>query len=572
MTPHAPRTPGAHHRPVRLAAAAGLAAALACATALAPRALGAQQGPAPLAGPWVTLREAHALVLDGDSVSIGGRATVRGGVLHARALDVALDDGTAGLRLFKRLAAGLAVREGDSLVARGVVKRYRGALELEASEVRVIPAPPRAPVAPVVLAGGLVRPEDEGRLVQVRGTASQKGRSEGGWWIMLVAEPAPDGRRDSVTLWAGAAHVAPPEMERVHVGDRMVATGVLSAYRDNPTDPLVWQVMPREREDLVLLGVPGYMRERARWLALVIGGTAVVMLGMGWAVQRRQRRALREVEDRYQQLLALSPEAVLVFGGDAIRFANPAAARLLGMAGPEELVGQPIARFWPEARKADDKSLEAPARTRLVAADGEAIDVEAAASPCRYHDKPATVVLARDVRAQLRHERELRALAQLDELTGAFNRRGFALHAETMRREHAQAGRPLALVLADLDALKGINDTHGHAAGDAAILIVAGALRTALGDDALLARWGGDEFAAIVTLPAAGDDAVRSLGDRLQGSLSRLGVPGTSLTVSASVGIAPLPPGGAQATVETLALADERLYERKRARQVGQER
>jgi diguanylate cyclase (GGDEF)-like protein/PAS domain S-box-containing protein len=294
----------------------------------------------------------------------------------------------------------------------------------------------------------------------------------------------------------------------------------------------------------------------------------VLVVAFSRLIARRQRRALREVEERYQQLLALSPDAVLVFGDGVVRFANPAAARLLGAERPQSLTGQPIARFWPDEHGAT----QAPTRTRLVTLEGEPVDVEAAASPCRFHDRPATVVLARDVRAQLRHERELRALAQLDELTGLFNRRGFQLHAETMRREHAEAERPLALVLADLDGLKAINDTHGHPAGDAAIRAVADALRAALGDDALVARWGGDEFAAIVALPvgsggAAGTTgAMQALDARLQQAIAR--VPATAgrtrVEARASVGVAALVPGGT--TAETLGLADERLYARKRER------
>lgn len=509
---------------------------------------------------------AHAAFGSAEVVRIAGRATVGSGVLHARSLDVAIDDGTHAIRVFRRQPGSVTVHEGDSVEATGVVKRYRGALELEASDVRVVPGP-RRQVAPKLLPGD-PQAGDEGRLVEVHGVASDMGRSEGGWWLTVLPDPAPDGRRSAVTVWVGAAHAAPPRMDRVQTGDRVEVTGILSAFQDNPTEPRVWQVLPRGEADVALPGMPAYLRERLR---LTLALTAIVVL-LGVALSRlaarHQRRALREVEERYQQLLALSPEAVLVFGDGVVRFANPAAARLLGAERPESLTGQPIARFWPDEHGAT----EAPTRTRLVTVSGEPVDVEAAASPCRFHDRPATVVLARDVRAQLRHERELRALAQLDELTGLFNRRGFQLHAETMRREHAEAERPLALVLADLDGLKAINDTYGHPAGDAAIRAVADAMRTTLGDDALVARWGGDEFAAIVALPvgsgggAGATAATQALDVRLQQALAR--VPATAgktrVEARASVGVTMLAPG--TVTAETLELADEKLYVRKRER------
>jgi diguanylate cyclase (GGDEF)-like protein len=515
----------------------------------------------------VAVAEAHDAFGTPRTVRIAGRATVGSGVLHARALDVAIDDGARAMRVFRRQPGSVAVAEGDSVEATGVVKRYRGALELEASDVRVIPGPRRI-VPPLLLPGAVVEPSDEGRLVEVHGVAGEIGRSEGGWWLTVVADPAPDGRRNTVTVWVGAAHAMPPSMERVRTGDRVEVTGVLSAFQDNPTEPRVWQVLPRGEADVALPGMPAYLRERLRWALALSAIVALLVVALSRLIARRQRRALREVEDRYQQLLALSPEAVLVFGEGTVRFANPAAARLLGAEQPESLTGQPIARFWPDEHGAT----AAPTRTRLVTLEGEPVDVEAAASPCRFHDRPATVVLARDVRAQLRHERELRALAQLDELTGLFNRRGFQLHAETMRREHAEAERPLALVLADLDGLKAINDTFGHPAGDAAIRAVADALRGALGDDALVARWGGDEFAAIVALPvgsgggAGVTSAMQALDARLQQAVAR--VPATAgktrVEARASVGVAMLATG--VVTAETLGVADEKLYARKRER------
>lgn len=545
---------------------------------------GKRQGPMPIA---------NTFALEGapTSVMIAGRATVASGLLQRQSLDIAVDDGSAAIRVYGRTMT-TTVREGDSVVATGVIRRYRGALELDATAVTVVPAPPRI-VPPRVLRVPRVEAEDEGRLVRTRGFAGASGTSEGGLWLVLHGRGASRGR-DSLTVWVAAAHAGPPPLKRVREGDALVVTGIVSAFQDNPGDPRVWQLLPRDGDDVRVIGFPRRLLEQARLLLFGLVVAALLLAAGARLVARRHRRALAEAEDRYQQLLALSPDAVLVHADGAILFANPAAARLLGVAGPEALVAQPIERFWPakdepvtpvsvpvvtgqSPRWVKDAARELAARdaaeggavrTRLLTVDGVAVDVEATASPCRFHDRAATMVLARDVRVQLRHERELRALAQLDELTGVFNRRGFQLHADTMRREHAAEGRPIALAVADLDGLKLLNDSRGHAAGDAAIRAVAARLRDALGDGALVARWGGDEFVALVVMPSDDAGAMSSLSERLQAALDRVAVTagGASFTTAASVGVAPLPPGGASSTADALAEADARLYARKRAR------
>jgi diguanylate cyclase (GGDEF)-like protein len=193
----------------------------------------------------------------------------------------------------------------------------------------------------------------------------------------------------------------------------------------------------------------------------------------------------------------------------------------------------------------------------MQALDGDAVDVEAATSPCRFSGRDAAVILARDIGPQLRYERELRELALLDELTGLHNRRGFLTFAEAELRRLRLAGRGAALLFADLDGLKRINDAHGHAAGDEALTAVAHALREVVGAQGLVARWSGDEFVALVheppgrpTAPAdalLSDVAVAEAFElRLRASIDRRRSPLSPYGVSASVGAHHLPPDGGE--------------------------
>ena len=144
--------------------------------------------------------------------------------------------------------------------------------------------------------------------------------------------------------------------------------------------------------------------------------------------------------------------------------------------------------------------------------------------------------------ARLRHQ------ADTDDLTGLPNRSLMAALIDDAAAAAGRDGQPLALLLADLDGFKVLNDSLGHAAGDEVLRVVADRFALALGADGLLGRLGGDEFAAL--LPATGADAAMAMADRLLGALTEpVRVNGTEITVRASFGVtvfAPVPAGGDQ--------------------------
>jgi diguanylate cyclase (GGDEF)-like protein/PAS domain S-box-containing protein len=428
----------------------------------------------------------------------------------------------------------------------------------------------------------------EGRLLRVRGRVGPHGASEGGHWLRLLHAR---GVADSVTVWIPATHQRDPGLTDLRAGDDVEVTGIAAVYRDNPSDPLVAQLVPRGPEDVRVYGIPG------RWRELALRGllTALGLAALGWglvrAATRRQARLLRETEARYHQLLELSPDAVIVHADERVLFANPAAARLLGVGDEHALAGVPLSTFLGTEERAalsvaqttqEGPRADAPRavgrrlRTRMRALGGDAVDVEAATSFCRFSDRDAAVIVARDIGPQLRYERELRELALLDELTGLHNRRGFLTFAEAELRRLRRAGRGAALLFADLDGLKRINDAHGHAAGDEALISVAHALREVVGAQGLVARWSGDEFVALVhempDRPTAPDAALPSdvaVADafelRLRASIDRRRSRLSPCVVSASVGAHHLPPDGGETLAAALAAADAGLYARRAA-------
>jgi diguanylate cyclase (GGDEF)-like protein len=157
----------------------------------------------------------------------------------------------------------------------------------------------------------------------------------------------------------------------------------------------------------------------------------------------------------------------------------------------------------------------------------------------------------------------LAALALRDPLTGLANRRAFE---DALARELARAsasGEPLGVVALDVDHFKRVNDAHGHAAGDAVLVEVAARGAAALRAGDLLARVGGEEFAAI--LPGAALGQARDVAERIRARIAAapVRVAGAALEVTASLGCAALAPDDA-GEGPLLARADARLYAAKR--------
>ena len=166
-----------------------------------------------------------------------------------------------------------------------------------------------------------------------------------------------------------------------------------------------------------------------------------------------------------------------------------------------------------------------------------------------------------DITAQRTAEERIWQLAHHDELTGLANRAFFYARVEELIRA-SETGRCGALLLIDLDQFKDVNDTLGHAAGDALLRGIAGRLEHAFGEAGVVSRLGGDEFAIYVPGPATIEDAQQLGQGLLQAISDPLEVEGNTILSKATVGIAFAPQHGASAS-ELLKNADIALYSGK---------
>ncbi len=158
----------------------------------------------------------------------------------------------------------------------------------------------------------------------------------------------------------------------------------------------------------------------------------------------------------------------------------------------------------------------------------------------------------------------LAARADTDPLTETLNRRGFERELKRALAYLKRYGTSAALLYADLDRFKTINDSYGHAAGDAVLKAVAMVIARQVRASDLVARLGGDEFVVLLWNLTAADAQAKA--EAVEAAIARTTAThaGTRLSIGASVGSAPLLPLDTPASV--LERADAAMYARKAAR------
>ncbi|HTJ98808.1 MAG TPA: diguanylate cyclase [Bordetella sp.] len=177
-------------------------------------------------------------------------------------------------------------------------------------------------------------------------------------------------------------------------------------------------------------------------------------------------------------------------------------------------------------------------------------------------------------RAQIEEQRyvqeisELRKAAGIDPLSGLLNRRSFLYAAAMLMAEQSSRMGQVAVIMADLDFFKMVNDNHGHGAGDATIRKVGEILTASVREHDLVARFGGEEF--VILLAGASPNAVLATAERMRRNVQETPIEyhhvTIRITISLGIAVASARDGDIQAIIES---ADHALY---RAKQRGRKR
>lgn len=341
-----------------------------------------------------------------------------------------------------------------------------------------------------------------------------------------------------------------------------------------------------DRERLVdLLGVTGLVREhQVRYRRrdgelrigvfsgrrLEIGGEpCLLVIGRDVTEARNREQALRESEARYRMLAEATTDVPWQVDLEGrLLYVGPAVARL-GYR-PEGLLGRPVFALlhpddlgtlrrggrmgWRHGRRLRVRVRDARGRYRMFE-NNTAVVRDGEGRLLGVHG------IARDVDRAVRRERRLLARAERDPLTGLLNRQGFLEAVRSTLDDPARMQAGVAFLFVDLDDFKCINDTAGHAAGDACLRAVSEALRAVLRASDRAGRIGGDEFAVLLT-PITEADAL-GVGRRIVRLFEGLerDSPVGPLRITASIGLYMAQPG--DRADRLLANADAAMYAAK---------
>jgi len=367
------------------------------------------------------------------------------------------------------------------------------------------------------------------------------------------------------------------KLDRAHLVGRCLlellpghtSTGLLEMYRQalESDTPLVLNdfVYPHEL----------YAEERRYDIRAIRVGDALSFTWRDVTDRYLLTRQLAESEEHYRLLTENSYDtAIRIDDNEIILWVSPSLKALLGWT-PEEWVGRKVTNFvTPESlpslhaniqRVAHGKPLVA--RYQAIAKDGSAHWAESRAMPYfdasgHRHGITASFHL---IDEQVAMEQQLEHRARTDELTDLLNRKEVFERIEAYGGQHARSGHAIAVLFCDMDKFKNVNDTHGHAAGDEVLRVMADRIRGCLRNtDDLGARVGGDELLVVLHGVQDLDNAV-TIAEKLRLSAAEpIPIPGGIIHTTVSIGVTLARPG--ETTTALMARADEAMY---RAKQTG---
>lgn len=261
-----------------------------------------------------------------------------------------------------------------------------------------------------------------------------------------------------------------------------------------------------------------------------------------------------------------------------ISFMNPVAEKLTGSASGDAL-GQPLDQVYRAIDEETGRSLgpgrpadghpgrpDQNSRAVLLRQDGTRCSIRQIVSPIVNEQGVfgGSVIVFQDFTDARTLQRQLAHAAAHDALTGLANRSSFMRAMEEIVAQVKAGSAPRQFMFIDLDRFKLVNDTSGHAAGDALLKRVGSAIRGALGPDDIVARLGGDEFAVVLESGAAAHAEAVAAAIIEAVRTADFAWNGAAHTIGASIGITAIGPGCGEAD-EIIARADAACYAAKAA-------
>ena len=399
---------------------------------------------------------------------------------------------------------------------------------------------------------------------------------------MATIARVPHAEADAAVL--ASRHPLLAALARGEIGGSYAAFSVV----DNESRMHAWRLLPGVRY-VVLVGMAerDYLRSWRRMLyAYYAAMSALALLGgaVAWHYrgERRDGRALRASKEqleaseaRFRSMVESLPFPLTItaLSDTRLLYVNARACELFAMepALRETSMDLDPTRFYvdPLARQRFFRQLAQQEQVDNVEvlfqrSNGSQFWALVSAVRLTFDHQPAVLCGFHDISSRKLLEDTLRRQAQTDALTGLANRAHTLERAAQLRQAAVRDGAPMAALMLDIDHFKKVNDTRGHACGDAALHGLAVTLERHVRRGDVVGRLGGEEFA--VFLPATERAQAIQLAERLrvQVSAAAMSVPEERepVRISISIGLAMLQPG--ESLEALLARADDALYQAKR--------
>ena len=316
-------------------------------------------------------------------------------------------------------------------------------------------------------------------------------------------------------------------------------------------------------------------------LQLYLAGGCLITIPVVLAMAERDRLTarVRDSEQRYRLLADYSGDLVVRLNPSGERtYVSPSAREMLGWA-PEEMLGTRWNLIHPDDREAQRQAMREVVasglpqthRYRVRHRDGRHVWTEVvmrSAATTGAEGEPDLILSGRDISKRVAAEqaleasrRELQRLTLIDALTGIANRRQLEHRLSRAIAGLGRDGVAVALFFLDIDHFKGVNDTHGHAAGDGVIRTFAQRLQTHVGAGGLVVRLGGDEFVILLDGAIGLASATKLARKLLVAVRAPMRVVDRTITVTTSIGVAFA--DAVASEDDLLSAADEALYKAK---------
>ena len=262
-----------------------------------------------------------------------------------------------------------------------------------------------------------------------------------------------------------------------------------------------------------------------------------------------------------------------------VTYANRSFVEMWGYADVRDVLEMKIYEFTrdeAEAAKIKDKVISNGQWSGDLAArrkDGAIFDVHLSASlVLDGNGDPLCLMYSFvDISEKKNLETKLTKLSVTDELTGLLNRRGFNMFSEKHLAVSQREDKDIYMLFADLDGLKGINDSYGHAAGDLAITLVADAIKSTFRESDIVGRVGGDEFSVLMASADDSEDELVTI-ERLNSAIDRINsLHRLEFQLSISVGVSKAPARAISSLEKLMSIADSRMYKEKLSKRKGQD-